>query len=169
MEYTLLRSARQTLAVEILRGGNIIVRAPYKMRICDIEQFLISNEERILKASQKAENAIRMYSDGDKEAEMLRRKANAVIPQKVEFYSNIMHVKPKSLRITGAKKRFGSCSSSGSVCFSFNLMQYPDDVIDYVVVHELAHLIELNHGANFWKIVASYIPDYKQRRTMLKK
>ena len=90
------------------------------------------------------------------------------IPPKVEYFSKLMGVEPCSVRITGAQKRFGSCSSKGNICFSFNLMQYPEEAVDYVVVHELAHLIELNHSRKFWDIVEKYIPDYKVRRQMLK-
>ena len=109
-----------------------------------------------------------MYSSNAPEAEALRKKAEEIIPQRVEHYAKIMGVEPKSVRITAAQKRFGSCSSRGTLCFSLNLMQYPSEAIDYVVVHELAHLIELNHSKKFWSVVEKYMPDYKKRRTMLK-
>lgn len=169
MKYTLIRSGRKTLAAEIVRGGEIIVRAPYKMSIVHIERFLAENEKRILKASENAKNATPSYSVDDIESDELIRKANEYIPLKVKYFAKIMDVNPKSIRITAAQKRFGSCSSQGRICFSFNLMQYPEDAIDYVIVHELAHLIELNHSKNFWNIVEKYLPDYKKRRAMLKK
>ena len=80
-----------------------------------------------------------------------------------------MEVEPKGVSITSAQKRFGSCSNKGRLCFSFNLMQYPDEAVDYVVVHELAHLKELNHSKKFWAIVECYMPDYKSRRAMLRR
>ena len=168
MEYTLIRSGRKTLAAEITRGGEIIVRAPYKMSLGYIEKFLAKNETRILKASESAKNATPSYSCNDAQASELIKKANEIIPQKVEYYADIMNVEPKGVRITSAQKRFGSCSNQGRLCFSFNLMQYPEEAIDYVVVHELAHLIELNHGKKFWDLVARYMPDYKRRKALLK-
>lgn len=169
MDYILKRSGRRTLVAEISRGGDIIVRAPYKMPISYIEKFLADNEAKIMKAVERSQNATPSYSSDDFEAVSLRRKAHDIIPDKVKFYAQIMNVDPKGVKITSAQKRFGSCSSRGTLCFSFNLMQYPDEAIDYVVVHELAHLVELNHSKKFWSIVEKYMPDYKERRAMLKK
>jgi predicted metal-dependent hydrolase len=72
------------------------------------------------------------------------------------------------VKITGAKKRFGSCSSQNGLCFSWRLMGYPEEAIDYVVVHELAHIAHRNHGSGFYSLVASVLPDYKARRALLK-
>ena len=80
-----------------------------------------------------------------------------------------MGLKYGRITITGAKTRFGSCSAKGNISFSFRLMKYPEAAIDYVVVHELAHLLELNHSQKFWNIVATVFPDYKERRKLLKK
>jgi predicted metal-dependent hydrolase len=73
------------------------------------------------------------------------------------------------VKITSAKTRFGSCSGKNNICFSYILMQYPEQAIDYVVLHELAHTRHHNHGPKFWALVEKYMPDYKQRRQMLKK
>ena len=75
---------------------------------------------------------------------------------------------PTQVRITGARTRFGSCSSQGHICFSWRLMQYPPEAIDYVVVHELAHLRYMNHGAEFYALIARYLPDWKARRALLR-
>lgn len=168
MKYTLIRSGRRTLSAEISRGGEIIVRAPYKTPQANIEKFLDANREYIEKAVERAQKRKIMYSADSPEGEILRKKAEDYIPKRVEYYSEIMQLKPQSVRITSAQKRFGSCSNQGRVCFSFNLMQYPLEVVDYVIVHELAHLSELNHSKKFWAIVEKYIPDYKKRRALLK-
>ena len=94
--------------------------------------------------------------------------AKEKIPPRVAYFADVMGVKPKSVRITSAKKRFGSCSPKNALCFSLYLMQYPDDAIDYVVVHELAHVLHHDHSARFWSTVARYMPDYKRRRAPLK-
>ena len=72
------------------------------------------------------------------------------------------------VRITGARTRFGSCSSQAHICFSWRLMQYPPEAIDYVVVHEMAHLRYMNHGAEFYAFIARYLPDWKTRRALLR-
>lgn len=168
MEYKLIRSWRRTLAAEISHGGEVIVRAPYQMSMQYIEKFLDNNRQRIEKAIEQTKARRPSYSSDAPEAEMLLKKAKEIIPPKVEHYAKLMNLEPQSVRITSAQKRFGSCSSRGTLCFSFNLMQYPDEAIDYVVVHELAHLKELNHSKQFWAIVEKYMPDYKKRRAMLK-
>lgn len=84
------------------------------------------------------------------------------------YYSERMGLYPTQVRITGARTRFGSCGSQGHICFSWRLMQYPPEAIDYVVVHELAHLRYMNHGAEFYALIARYLPDWKARRALLR-
>ena len=105
----------------------------------------------------------------DDDIKKLRLKAKSIIPLKVRKYAEIMGIKYGRITISGAKTRFGSCSSKGSLSFSYRLMLYPDEAVDYVVVHELAHIIEMNHSGAFYKIVESVLPDYKERQKLLKK
>ena len=79
-----------------------------------------------------------------------------------------MNLKPSGVKINSAKTRWGSCSAKKSINFSWRLIMADDDVIDYVVVHELAHLAELNHSARFWSIVESVLPDFAERKTRLR-
>lgn len=79
-----------------------------------------------------------------------------------------MNLYPTGLKITSARTRFGSCSGKNSICFSWRLMDYPELAIDYVVVHELAHIVHKNHGPQFWALVERYLPDYRARRAMLR-
>ena len=80
-----------------------------------------------------------------------------------------MGLTPTQIRITSARRRFGSCSSEGHICYSWRLMQYAPEAIDYVIVHELAHLKHMNHSPAFYALVAKYLPDHKARRALLKK
>ena len=79
-----------------------------------------------------------------------------------------MGLKPKGVKITSAKKRFGSCSANDSICYSWRLMLYPKEAIDYVVVHELAHIVHKNHGQGFYSLIEKYLPDYKERENLLR-
>jgi predicted metal-dependent hydrolase len=94
--------------------------------------------------------------------------AKQVIALKTEEYAKRLRVTPAGFHITSAKTRWGSCSAKKSLNFSWRLMMADDDVIDYVVVHELAHIKELNHSSRFWALVASIFPDYKERNKKLK-
>ena len=79
-----------------------------------------------------------------------------------------MGLAPAGLSITGARTRFGSCSAQNRISLSWRIMQYPEAAIDYVVVHELAHIKEKNHSDRFYAIVEQYLPDYLERHKLLK-
>lgn len=95
-------------------------------------------------------------------------EAQKVISTRVEYYEQLTGWHARSVKISSAEKRWGSCAPNGDVRFSWKLMMVPLDIIDYVVVHELAHVIEHNHSQRFWKKVASVLPDYKTRRKWLR-
>lgn len=90
--------------------------------------------------------------------------AKADITDRVNHFSKIMGLTPTAVKINSAKSRWGSCSGRNSLNFTWRLILADDDLINYVVVHELAHIKEHNHSSRFWDIVAEVIPDYKQQR-----
>ena len=99
-----------------------------------------------------------------------RREIDAFVEkhkEKVAHWSSIMEVHPTGLRITTARKRYGSCSSKGSLCFSCYLMCCPEEAVELVVVHELCHLREMNHGPGFYALLERYLPDWKERKKLL--
>ena len=133
--YELIRSGRRTLALE-LRGGRVIVRAPYRTSQASIDRFVASYAEWIARGLAKQEARAAAHPEPtDAEREEYIRRAKDCLPQRVAYYSEQMGLYPTQVRITGARTRFGSCSSQGHVCFSWRLMQYPPEAIDYVVVH----------------------------------
>jgi len=101
--------------------------------------------------------------------QIYRLLARRDLTAKTQEYAEKMCVEPLGIKINGAKTRWGSCSAKKSLNFSWRLMMADDDVIDYVVVHELAHIKEMNHSPKFWAIVEGILPDYKQRQAKLKK
>ena len=100
---------------------------------------------------------------------LYRHLAKEYISKRAEEFSRQMNVFPSGIRITSAKTRWGSCSSKKSMNFSWLLLMADDDAIDYVIVHELAHILEMNHSKKFWAIVENILPDYRRRQTSLKK
>jgi predicted metal-dependent hydrolase len=105
-----------------------------------------------------------------KEDEISRLRTNAknVLPERVRYFSTLTGLVPVSIKITSAKTRFGSCSGKNGICFSYLLMRYPPQAVDYVVLHELCHIKHHNHSKNFWSLVEKYMPDYKERKKLLK-
>ena len=170
MEYRLHRSSRKTLALQVTRDGEVVVRAPYFVPERDIKRFLENHTDWI----QKRLVAQREYRETHpeptpEEIRLLKEKAAALLPERVAFFAAKMGVTPTGIKITGAKTRFGSCSGKNSICFSCRLMNYPQAAIDYVVVHELAHIRHHNHSADFYRLVESILPDYRERARLLRK
>jgi len=86
----------------------------------------------------------------------------------VPIFAKQMCVTPTAIKVNNAKTRWGSCSNKKTINFSWRLIMADNDVIDYVVVHELAHILQMNHSENFWNLVENVLPDYKQRLIRLK-
>ena len=171
VEYTLIRSSRRTLGLEITVDLRIVVRAPWRCSQRQIADFVARHEDWIrdhlaIQQRRAAAAAARAVTP-EQEAE-LRRQAKEYIPQRVAHYASLVGVTPTGITITSAQKRFGSCSGKNRLCFSWRLMQYPPEAIDYVVVHELCHIHHHNHSAAFWTAVAAVMPDYKQRQALLR-
>ncbi len=98
-----------------------------------------------------------------------RAQARNYIAARLEYFSHSHNMKPVGLRISSARTRWGSCSRKGTLSFTWRLVMAPPEVMDYVIVHELAHLHEMNHSPAFWALVEKMLPDYQQRRAWLKK
>ena len=168
-DYILRRSRRKTAALEVTETGDVIVRAPLRMPQSTIDAFVEGHRAWIASA-QARQAARRQRWDAvtpEKEAE-LRRQAAQLLPQLVARYGAVMGLQPTAVKITAARTRFGSCSGKDSICFSWRLLCYPMAAVEYVVVHELAHITHKNHGPQFWALVAQVLPDYKQRQALLR-
>ena len=99
---------------------------------------------------------------------LYRKIGEKLLPQRVDQYAAHMGRAPVRVGMSNAAKRWGSCSGRGSIRFSWMLMMADSEAVDYVVVHELAHLWEMNHSPRFWKRVGEILPDYKAREARLK-
>ena len=170
MEYTLIRSKRKTLAIEITREAKLVVRAPLRCSKDQIERFLTEKQGWIESHLAKMEARNRAHPEPTAEEEAaLRQQAKTVLPPLVAHWAAVMEVKPAGITITGARTRFGSCSPKNRLSFSFRLMRYPPEAVEYVVVHELAHIRHKHHGAAFYREVERFLPDWRARNAMLKK
>ena len=170
IEYTLIRSARRTLGLEITPACEVVVRAPLRCSQRQIDRFVAEHRDWIegKLALQQRRAAWRAAMEPTPEQEReLRRQAADVLPQRVAYYAPQMGVSPTGIKITSARTRFGSCNGKNSLCFSWRLMQYPPEAVDYVVVHELAHIRHHNHSRDFWAVVESVLPDYRYRQSLL--
>lgn len=167
-----IRSNRKSISIEIRQDATILVRAPYQMQNAEINRFIKEKENWIIKHLKKAEDRQREMRDIQKlsvhEIQKLTDLALKIIPVKVKYFAGVMNVNYGRITIRNQKTRWGSCSAKKNLNFNCLLMLAPDEVVDYVVVHELCHLIEMNHSKKFWAQVEQVMPDYKKHKQWLK-
>ena len=173
IDYYLVKSDRSTCQIQVKTDGSIIVRAPKKMKQKDIDAFVLERSEWIEKAQEKVraarERAEKYPPLGESEIKALAKEAMIRIPARVEYFADIIGVEYGRITIRNQKTRWGSCSGKSNLNFNCLLMLTPDEIVDYVVVHELCHLKEMNHSPRFWAEVERVLPDYKERRLWLKR
>lgn len=168
--YELIRSRRKTLALEITKDCRVLVRAPLGLSQAKIDAFVERHTDWIHTHLEQQRQRMASAPPPPTEADIaaLKAKARAILPEKVADWSRKMGVAPTGLKITTARKRYGSCSGKNSLCFSCFLMDCPEEAIDLVVVHELCHIKEKNHGPRFYALLGQYLPDYKERKKLLR-
>lgn len=167
-----IASSRKSVSIEVRSDLTVCLRIPIWMKRQEAEAIL-----------QKKQNWIKTHLEemearhGDREAapalsdrkiKELTEEAKKVIPLRVAYFAEKMSVTYGRITIRNQKTRWGSCSSKGNLNFNCQLMLMPDEVIDYVVVHELCHRVHMNHSGEFWKLVKQVMPDYEERRRLLR-
>lgn len=173
-EITLIRSRRKSLAIEITPELQVVVRAPARMPVREINAFVQEKDDWIRAHLQRMEEKKRLREQhrepafSEEELQELATQAMTLIPQKVRYYAQIIGVTYGRITIRNQRTRWGSCSGKGNLNFNCLLLLMPEEVLDYVVVHELCHRKEMNHSARFWEEVKKILPDYRQRRKWLK-
>jgi predicted metal-dependent hydrolase len=169
LAYTLVRSRRRTLALQVEPDGALTVRAPLRCSNRDIERFVALHADWAAEKSAEARARRAAHpAPTPAQREALFEQTRALVVPLVARWSAQMDLHPTGIKITGAERRFGSCSGKDSLCFSYRLAGYPAEAVEYVVVHELAHIAEKNHGPRFYALVASVLPDYRAREKLLR-
>ena len=169
-DYRVVRSRRRTVALQVDQTGSVVVRAPMTLPAEEIRTFVEKHETWIRRQQQRqARYRAEHPEPTPQEQEALRRQAKAHLPQRVAYWAGVMGVRPTGIRITSARTRFGSCSGKNRLSFSLYLMAYPPEAIEYVVVHELAHIRHKNHSPAFYAEVERYLPDWRRRQALLKR
>ena len=172
IEYTVIHSNRRSVALVVDTDANLIVRAPYRMTDRAIAEFVASKqnwiEKHLEKMRQRSEKRAAAPEFTEEERENLIRTALRIIPEKAAHFAPLVGVTYGRITIRNQKTVWGSCSTKGNLNFNYMLAALPDEVVDYVVVHELCHRKEMNHSPKFWAEVEKVIPDYKRIRKWLK-
>ena len=168
----LIRCRRRSIGLTITQDAQLIVRAPHWMSPQEIERVInqkqrwINEKQALLRQRLLQKSALPKITL--QEEYLLKQKAFDHISQRAKELAQTLGITYGSLRINNAKTRWGSCSHKGNLNLTWRLIMAPARVIDYVIVHELTHLKEMNHSARFWAEIAKIIPDYKNDERWLK-
>lgn len=167
----IVRSRRRTISLIISPDATLTVRAPLMTTLEYIKKLVFKKRSWINKKQmQILKNGGPLKTEPIPKEVIERHKKQALqtISARADFFSRVTGWKFKSIKVTKAESRWGSCGPNGSINFSWKLIMAPLNIIDYVVVHELAHITERNHSARFWDKVSAALPDYKERRKWLR-
>lgn len=167
--YTLVKSARRTIAIEIKRDGTVVVRAPRRAKDEEIKSFVKSKRGWIEKHLARIASAPKAEKFSLKEIAEMKAKVYSPLVFKVKFFAEKAGVSYGKVSVRAQKTLWGSCNKKGDLSFNCLLSLLPQELFDYVVVHELCHRKQMNHSAAFWREVEKILPDYKARRANLKK
>ena len=172
MTLRVIRSARKTIGLQVKEDGEVLLRIPNRLSARALQDFLNREESWIwqkaeqMQSRMKQREATGATSVGQLSREELE-KIKEKIGSRVRYYGKIMGVTVGRITIRNQKTRWGSCSSKGNLNFNYQLYYLPEELLDYVVIHELAHRRYMNHSADFWAEVEKYCPDYKIYRKQL--
>lgn len=170
---SVIRSARKSLGLEVRDANTVLARIPTRVSDRELKDFVENHRSWILeKTAVMAEREENRKSTPAPPPELLsktdRMKIQLKIGKRVRHYCEAMGVTVGYVTVKDQKTRWGSCSAKGNVNFNYQLAFLPDELLDYVVIHELAHRRHMNHSRAFWAEVEKYCPDYLERREQLK-
>lgn len=166
---SIVHSRRKTMAIQVTRDGRVVVRCPMRVSEGTAMAFAKSHEEWIEKHYRETkERLAHQVSYTPEQVKEYRTQAAKILTERTAYWAERMGVTYGRITIREQVTRWGSCSSRGNLNYNWKLVLVPEELLDYVVVHELAHRREMNHSKRFWEIVEKEMPDYRQRRKALK-
>ena len=174
--YDLIRTSRKTIAIQITLDGDVTIRAPRDCEKAEIDDLIRDRREWIeekraeflaqkRECEKKQEQFPKITPESERE---FRRLAKEKIPKRVALFAEQVGVDYGKITIKDTKSRWGSCSYQGNLNFCWRLILAPEEVLDYIVVHELCHRLEMNHSARFWAEVKRVLPEYEKGKEWLK-
>ena len=172
ISYTIKRHHRaRTLRLRVFRDGTITVVIPRWATFSRAEAFVHSKTDWLLQALSRLPVVPSVVQPEDRRAEYKKHQAAAEsqIRRLVESFAADGKFAYRRMTIRNQRTCWGSCSRNGALSFNYRLIFLPRELQEYVVVHELCHLREMNHSPKFWKLVASILPDYPERRRSLRR
>lgn len=163
------RSRGKRLSLSVRQDGTVRLSVPRHMTFATARRFMASKEAWIREVwtRLKVRPSRLLEQGGVAEYQKKKEEARKRIIERVGYFEHFYELKSRSLSVRNQRSRFGSCSARGHLSFNYRLIFLPPDLFDYVIVHEVCHLKELNHSPRFWALVAKVIPDYQSKKRQL--
>ena len=170
IEYLLSVSKRaKAIRLAVYHDGVLKVTVPYRVNEKKAEDFIIQKSKWIVDKIEHFKNNPRKITNHTKEEiKEYKTRANAIALSRLEHWNKFYNFVYKKVTIKDTKTRWGSCSKAGNINFNYKLALLSQELADYIVVHELCHLGEMNHSKNFWNLVSKTIPNHKDLRKQLR-
>jgi predicted metal-dependent hydrolase len=172
VEYELRRSKRaRHMRLAVYCGGSLVVTAPENLNFSKIENFILKKAEWVLEKigiMAKRKKSRVFFGSSQREYKKLKNQALALAKIKVEKFNAAYGFQYNKISIRNQKTRWGSCSKKGNLNYNYKIIHLPEDLADYIIVHELCHLKEFNHSKNFWDLVSIAVPDCRERRKKIR-
>lgn len=172
IKYVLKRNAlSKSVRLSVQSDGQVVVTAPRWVSVRIINKFVNSKEDWIKESLEKVKINKNNTRPGGSRAEFTKyqKRAKQLAVRKVKEMNQFYNFDYNKITIRFTSTRWGSCSSKKNLNFNYRIIFLSENLANYLVVHELCHLEEMNHSAKFWKLVEKAIPDYQERRQELKK
>ncbi|MCG2694785.1 M48 family metallopeptidase [Candidatus Parcubacteria bacterium] len=171
VSYSIKKSERaRRMRLAVYCDGRVVITMPRGMIESTVEKFLIEKADWLLNKinlfSQAKDFSVPKLSKGDYYKN--KEKAFLLISERAEYFNKIYDFKYNKIFVKNQKTRWGSCSRRCNLNFNYKILFLPDDLRDYIIVHELCHLKEFNHSRKFWDLVAQIFPNFREIRKKLK-
>jgi predicted metal-dependent hydrolase len=174
MDYVVRINKRaKRVLITVHPDARVSITTPRKMRLETIERLMLSKRRWILESQEKMRakypaGLVARTKHSATEIKKYKEQALCLVNARLGYFNTLYNYSYKKVMIRNQKSRWGSCSRQGTLSFNYRLALIPAHLADYVIVHELCHLKQMNHSPKFWTLVEKTIPDYKARRKELR-
>ncbi len=169
MIINIVKEKRKTIQIKINEDYSVTVKAPKYVSNDIINKYISDHTDWINKSiKRQKERQTNVVYLSEEEKNSVIQAAKEYLPKMVEYYSELMNQNYSVLKIKGLKSKWGSCSKDGEIILNYKIMLAPSDVIEYVIVHELAHRKVMNHSREFYSYVEKFKPNYRDSMKYLK-
>lgn len=136
----------------------------YSLKFADVKKIQTSSEEMVIYIP----NNIPKEKVLSKLKAWYKKTAKTTLEQRLDYITKLIKLCPTSMKISDSKGRWGVCTSKGTISFNFRVIMLEPEIIDYVIIHELCHLVEMNHSKRFWNLVTSFMPSAPAQKQKIK-